>query len=118
MEILEGILNWIVELAILLFEFSGVGILIFAGARGIWQYIRRDPATRLKLAKGMSMGLEFKLGSEILRTVTARDFKDILTAGGIIVLRAALTFLIHWEITNEEVRNPEEEQSDGDVKKA
>ena len=49
------------------------------------------------------MGLEFKMGSEILRTVVVREWKEILTVAGIIGLRAALTFLIHWEI-KEEVR--------------
>jgi len=32
-----------------------------------------------------------------------REWKEILTVAGIIGLRAALTFLIHWEI-KEEVR--------------
>ena len=48
------------------------------------------------------MGLEFKLGSEILRTVIVREWTEIATVGGIIILRAALTFLIHWEIKEEE----------------
>ena len=50
------------------------------------------------LAKGLAMGLEFKLGSEILRTVVVREFSEIATVAAIIALRAALTFLIHWEI--------------------
>ena len=50
----------------------------------------------------MAMGLEFKLGSEILRTVAVREFKEILIVASIIALRALLTFLIHWEIKNEE----------------
>lgn len=98
----EG-LEWIVELAILLFEYMGVGVLIVAGVRGIYDYVRRDPLTRLKLAKGMAMGLEFKLGGEILRTVTVRELSEIFVVGAIIALRAALTFLIHWEIKNEEL---------------
>ena len=65
-------------------------------------FICRHPLTRLNLAKGMAMGLEFKLGSEILRTVVVREFSEIFTVAGIILLRAALTFLIHWEIRNEE----------------
>ena len=48
------------------------------------------------------MGLEFKLGSEILRTVVVRDLSEIAIVGAIILLRAALTFLIHWENKNEE----------------
>ena len=58
--------------------------------------------TKLTLAKGLAMGLEFKLGSEILRTVIVRDWHEIGTVAGIIALRAALTFLIHWEIKEEE----------------
>ena len=48
------------------------------------------------------MGLEFKLGSEILRTVIVREWKEIAIVAGIIALRATLTFLIHWEIKEEE----------------
>ena len=101
MELLNDVLHLIVEAAILLFEFMGVAVLIAAGVRGIWNYLRRDPLTRLKLAKGMAMGLEFKLGSEILRTVIVRQWEEIGTVAGIIALRAALTFLIHWEIKEE-----------------
>ena len=42
------------------------------------------------------------MGSEILRTVVVREWSEIATVAGIIVLRAALTFLIHWEIKEEE----------------
>ena len=74
LEGLHYLLEEIIAYAILLFEFVGVGVLITSGIRGIYNYIKRDPLTRLKLAKGMAMGLEFKLGSEILRTVIVRDF--------------------------------------------
>ena len=43
------------------------------------------------------MGLEFKMGSEILRTVVVREWKEIGIVAGIIALRAALTFLLHWK---------------------
>lgn len=102
MEMLEYTLRNIVEVAILLFEFIGVGIIIFSGIRGFYLYLRKSPATKLTLAKGLAMGLEFKLGSEILRTVVVREWTEIGTVAGIIALRAALTFLIHWEIKEEE----------------
>lgn len=88
--------------AILLFEYTGVGVIIVSGLLGIVGCLRRDPMIRLRLAKGMALGLEFKLGSEILRTVVVREFTEILLVGAIILLRAALTLLIHWEIRNEE----------------
>lgn len=96
----EHALSVIVSWAILLFEYVGVAVIIAAGVRGVWLYLRRDPLTRLTLAKGLAMGLEFKLGSEILRTVVVREYQEILLAGAIILLRAGLTLLIHWEIKN------------------
>lgn len=99
---LHELLNLIVDYAILLFEYVGVIIIIFACIRGIVEYLLHSPTTRLDLAKGMSMGLEFKLGSEILRTVVVREFQEIFIVASIIALRALLTFLIHWEIKNEE----------------
>ena len=102
LDMLHIILENIVDGAILLFEFIGVGIIIFSGIRGFFLYIRRSPDTKLTLAKGLAMGLEFKLGSEILRTVVVRDWKEIGIVAGIIAMRAALTFLIHWEIKEEE----------------
>lgn len=102
MDVLEHVLKLSVQAAIFVFEYAGVLVLVITGVRGIGDYIRRDPLIRLNLAKGMALGLEFKLGSEILRTVVVREFSEILLVGGIVLLRAALTFLIHWEIKNEE----------------
>ena len=84
---LNSLLDYIVEYGILIFEFIGVGIIIGTSLISFYKYITRKPDTRIYLGKGLAMGLEFKLGSEILRTV---------------IVRAALTFLIHWEIKEEE----------------
>jgi uncharacterized membrane protein len=102
MSILNTILNNFIDVSILLFEFVGAIIIILSGIKGVLGYIKKDPLIRLNLAKGLALGLEFKLGSEILRTVVVREFSEMLVVGGIIALRAALTFLIHWEIRTEE----------------
>ncbi len=102
MDILNALLIRIVEYAIIFFEFMGVIVLILAGIRGVANLISKSPLTRLNLAKGMAMCLEFKLGSEILRTVIVRDLSEIFIVAGIILLRAAINLLIHWEIKNEE----------------
>ena len=98
---LEEILNYFLRFAILLFEYVGVIVIVISGIRGIYNYARKNPLTKLYLAQGLAMGLEFKLGSEILRTVVIRDISEIVIVGAIIALRAILTFLIHWEIKNE-----------------
>ena len=105
---LHGGLEALVNLAVVLLEFIGVCVIVAAALQGIVRYIRHDPLTRLQLAKGMAMGLEFKLGSEILRTVVVRELSEIAIVGAIIVLRAALTFLIHWEIKTEEAQMEQE----------
>lgn len=97
-ELLEQLLTHVVDIAILVFEFVGVFVIIVSGCRGIMDYVRHNPEIRLNLATGMALGLEFKLGSEILRTVIVRELSEVATVAAIIALRAALTFLIHWEI--------------------
>ena len=69
MEYLEGVLSLVANAAILIFEFMGVGIIIYSGFTGFARFLRKSPETKIYLAKGLAMGLEFKMGSEILRTV-------------------------------------------------
>lgn len=116
MEALHAFLMAVVDVAILLFEFVGVVVIVLAGLRGIVGYFSRNPMTRLRLAQGMATALEFKLGSEILRTVVVREFSEILTVAAVIALRAALTFLIHWEIKNEEAHYELEENASAEEK--
>lgn len=101
-EVLDIILERVVEIGILIFEFIGVGVIIYTSLVSLYKYMTSKPDVRIYLAKGLAMGLEFKLGSEILRTVVVREWKEIAIVAGIIALRAALTFLIHWEIKEEE----------------
>ena len=98
---LTSILDQIVNFSIVILEFIGVGIIVFTCFKGFYLYLRKSEHTRIYLANGLLMGLEFKLGSEILRTVVVREWKEISIVGGIIVLRAALNFLIHWELRQE-----------------
>lgn len=102
LELLHEILNQIVSYGIVLFEIFGVVIILISCFQGIVSYGKKGKDTMLNLAKGLELGLEFKLGSEILRTVAVRDFGEIMIVACIIILRALLTFLIHWEIKNEE----------------
>ena len=102
MDFMYGLLNQMLEGAIFVFELIGLIVIAVAGVRGAVNYVQRDAFTRLKLAKGFALGLEFKLGSEILRTVLVRELSELIIVGSIILLRAALTFLINWEIQGEE----------------
>lgn len=101
MEIFEqisGIFDLVVNYLILIVEFIGIVILIYAVVSAVIGLIRRQPHTRLRLAEGIALALEFKMGGELLRTVIVREWNELLILGAIILLRAALTFLIQWEI--------------------
>ena len=99
---MELYLTYIVEICTVILELFGITILVFSAVKCFIQWIRHDDKIRLDLAKGIALSLEFKLGSEVLRTVIVREWKDLGILGAIIILRGLLTFLIHWEIRQEE----------------
>ncbi len=93
-EVFDLIVNYLV----LFVELIGIVILIYTVVLAVIGLIKRQPHTRLKLAEGIALSLEFKMGGELLRTVIVREWNELLILGAIILLRAALTFLIQWEI--------------------
>lgn len=99
---LESHFNLFVQYCILIVEVIGVCVLIATVIRATVQLLQKNPHVRLDLAKGIALSLEFKLGSEVLRTVIAREKSELIILGAIIALRGLLTFLIHWEIKTEQ----------------
>lgn len=99
---LESYLSYTVEFCTIILEALGIIILIITALKCFLEWIRNDTKVRLDLAKGIAISLEFKMGSEVLRTVIVRDWEELGILGAIIILRGLLTFLIHWEIKHEE----------------
>ena len=95
---LEDIVKYTAEIGIRLVELAGIMVLLITAVQGVIQYFRHDSSVRLKLAEGIALALEFKLGGEVLRT---RDWNELAILGAVIALRGALTVLLHWEIKNE-----------------
>jgi len=111
-ENMELFLVYIVEICTVLLELFGIAVLVYTAVKCFIKWIKRDNRhLRLKLAEGIALSLEFKMGSEVLRTVVVRDWEELGILGAVILLRGLLTFLIHWEIKNEEnaleKKNPE-----------
>ncbi|MBO6165054.1 MAG: DUF1622 domain-containing protein [Eubacterium sp.] len=110
----ENILRYVVEFSTLLLEFFGICILVFTAVKCFIFWMKRDESIRLILAQGIALALEFKLGGEVLRTVVVREWAELGILGAIILLRATLTFLIHWEIKNEKRElGSKDEKSEG-----
>lgn len=104
LHLIEGWFEILVQYGILFLEFAGVIILLYTAAKCLWTWISKKGRVQLELAKGIALALEFKLGGEVLRTVIVREQSELIILGAIILLRGALTFLIHWEIKGEESR--------------
>ncbi|MGI6238231.1 MAG: DUF1622 domain-containing protein [Christensenellales bacterium] len=101
----EHVFTIVVRLGITFLETVGVMVLVIAAFNALICYFRRDRQLLLQLAKGIALGLEFKLGGEVLRTTLVRDWHELGILGAIVLLRMAMTLLIHWEIKNEEARH-------------
>lgn len=106
------IFDLIIQYGILIIELVGVFVLFWAIVRAVIGLIKKKDRLRLDLAEGIALSLEFKMGSELLRTVIVREWNELLILGSIILLRAALTFLIQWEIRVERKNDAEKVLAD------
>ncbi len=96
-----------VYMVIHLLESMGVIIIFISGIKAFYKYgcnlIRHtDYQIKIKFAQALTLALEFKLGAEILKTVIVRTMDEMFILAAIIILRAILAFVIHWEIKSEE----------------
>lgn len=101
---LTDVFEYAVNYAVLFIELVGTIVLLFSVAVAVVNLCKKEPHVRLRLAEGIALALEFKMGGELLRTVLVREWNELLILGAIILLRAAITFLIQWEIKLEQKR--------------
>ena len=109
-EKLHDILSVSIDLAIVVLEFLGLLVIISTGIKAFYEWIKRDEKTRLHLSEGLSTALSFLLCGEILRTILFHDLSEVLLIGSIVILRVALTLLIHWEAGKEKAELEENKQ--------
>lgn len=98
---IELFLTYTVEISTVLLELFGVVVLVYTAVKSFISWTRHSDNLRLELAQGIALSLEFKMGSEVLRTVIVREWSELGILGAVIFLRGLLTFLIHWEIKHE-----------------
>lgn len=101
LELLEELLLLLIEWSIVLFELTGVMIIICSGIRGLFDLAKKNRHTSYMLLHGLSLGLTFLLGGEILKTITISSWQDVQLVLGIIVMRVTLAILSHWEMKKE-----------------
>ena len=98
----------IIRIAILICDMVGVVVLMTSVVKSLYNYFHHERHVKLMFAQGIALALEFKLAAEVLRTVTVRDWNELVILGTIIILRGAITILIHWEIKAEKAEQQDE----------
>lgn len=106
----EEIVHVIVPGIIGIIELMGIFVIVVGSLKAFFMYINSlikhiHYPIKLSLGNALALGLEFKMGAEILKTVTIRTINEIMILGAIIVLRALLSILIHYEVKNEKEHN-------------
>ena len=98
LETVENILELVLHYAILAIEIIGAVIILFHTVLALVSLLRKD---RCKcsdlLTRGVSTGLSFLLVSEVLNTIIARSWEQIGIVCAILVMRAGMGLLVHWE---------------------
>ena len=103
MNVLHDFIEFILPYMISILEIIGIFVVFWSGICGFWQYfqntfMKKNHDLQADLAKGLAMGLEFKMAAEILRTVLIQSLDELYMLGAVILLRALLSLLIHYEI--------------------
>ncbi len=100
----EHVFEEIVRCCIMIIEMAGIVVIFVSMIRALIDFMRDNDDTRIQLAQGIMLGLEFKIGSEVLRSVIVSGWEELGTLAAIILIRSLLTLLLHWEIGHEEKR--------------
>ena len=116
---LEQLVEVVLEFLIPLCEMMGILVIAVSTCTAFWQYFRglltRTPGdVKSQLASGLALSLEFKMAAEILKTVLVRDMTELMVLGAVIILRALLSFLIHFEMKQHDI--PQQETLGGIAK--
>ena len=84
--------------AITVVEIIGALIILFYVVRALVFLLRKDHDTcRNSLTTGITTGLNFLLASEVLKTIGEASWSDIGMVCAILLMRAGMTLLVHWE---------------------
>ena len=97
-EVAEQAFQLVVRYAILVLEAVGALIIIGYSALSVVRMLqRKKKAGHEALTEGVTSGLSFLLGSEVLKTIVAPGWTDIGMTCAIILMRAGVTVLLKWE---------------------
>lgn len=99
----EALIELVLPPIIGILELMGIFVVAYSALHAFGEYLlnifrHKNYDLQYELASGLATSLEFKMAAEILKTVLVRELSELLILGAVIVLRALLSFLIHFEL--------------------
>ena len=103
MNIIHDVIHTVLPYIISILEIMGIFIVTWSVLKEFWEYIqntfmKKELDIQFNLAVGLATGLEFKMAAEILKTVIVQSLDELIVLGAVILIRALLSLLIHFEI--------------------
>ena len=103
----ENLLHHIAEFMAYTLELIGILIIAVGSVKALILLARRFRHPKpfnivINLGRSLALALEFKMGAEIINTVIVHDLKELATLAVVILIRALLAVIIHWEIKMEQ----------------
>ena len=97
-ETIHGFIESILDYAIVAIEVIGAIIILFYTVHALICLLQKHhDLCRGFLTTGITTGLNFLLASEVLKTIGEASWSDIGMVCAILLMRAGMTLLVHWE---------------------
>ena len=103
----KDLLYLLAEISASTLELIGILIIFIGSCRALVRLVgcvvKKHPFhVVVDLGKALSLALEFKMGAEIIKTVVIHNLEELAILGVVIIIRALLAFIVHWEIRTEQ----------------
>lgn len=98
LEAAESVLDIVIHYSVLILEIIGALVIFYHVMRAVINLCTgKSKLCRAAITEGITTGLSFLLVSEVLKTIIHRDWTSISMTCAILLMRAAISLLVHWE---------------------
>lgn len=105
---MHDMINGLAQYAAYFLEIVATIIILVGSIRALMPYVSHCMfskqclgefiATRIRLGHALSLGLEFLIGADILKSAVSPSWQDLGRLAAIVAIRSAINFLLIWEM--------------------
>ena len=120
---MHDIINGLAQHAAYFLEAVAIVIILVGSIRALVPYVSRCmfsrqclgefAATRIRLGHALSLGLEFLIGADILKSAVSPSWQDLGRLAAIVAIRSAINFMLIWELketdTGKQMKNEKDD---------